>query len=178
MTQCERTVPGRQREGRARRLLGAGLCATALVALSACGAPTVPYSLVFPSEETFLLAETARVDVYDGTGTGRESPDAICRALSIGQPAPVSTLASTGKRAVCEFLDSPGLPLEVATGKLVLFAEAEAADGTKLLRGCSVVNVLGEGDEVKVQLSTLPTYPEAPAPACPNRQSKCGEGSC
>lgn len=158
--------------------LGPLSAVAALLAFSACHPPTVPYSLVFPSEETFLLASTARVDVYDGTGTGKESPDAICRALSVGQPAPVATLASTGKRAVCEFLDSPGLPLDVATGRLVLFAEAEAEDGTKLLRGCSVVNVFAESEDVSVQLSTLPTYPESPSPSCPNRQTKCGEGGC
>lgn len=152
--------------------------ASFVLALAACEPPTVPYRLRFPSEETFLLSSTARVDVYDGTGTGDGSPDAICRALSVGQPAPVATLASTGKRDVCEFLDSPGLPIEVATGRLVLFAEAEADDGTKLLRGCAVVDVLAESEGVEVQLSTLPTYPDSPTPSCPNRQTKCGSGDC
>ncbi len=145
---------------------------------AACAPPTVPYRLRFPSEETFLLASTARVDVYDGTLEGEGSPDAICRALSVGQPAPVATLASTGKRDVCEFLSSPGLTIDVDTGRLVLFAEAEAEDGTKLLRGCAVVDVFAETEAVEVQLSTLPTYPDAPTPSCPNQQAKCGSSDC
>lgn len=149
-----------------------------VLALAACEPPMVPYSLVFPSEETFLRASVARVDVYDGTGTGEQSPDAICRALSVGQPAPLQTLASTGKRDVCEFLGSPGLSIDVDVGRLVLFAEGEAADGTKLLRGCAVVDVYAESEGVEVQLSTLPTYADSPAPSCPNRQTKCGSGDC
>lgn len=152
------------------------LCCLAL--LAACEPPTVPYRLRFPSEETFLLSSTARVDVYDGTGSGEGSPDAICRALSVGQPAPVATLASTGKRDVCEFLSSPGLPIDVDTGRLVLFAEAEAEDGTKLLRGCAVVDAYPDSEAVEVQLSTLPTYPDAPVPSCPNQQAKCGADDC
>lgn len=144
-----------------------------------CDVPTVAYQLRFPSAETFLVASTARVDVYDGAGEGNESPDSICRALSVGQPAPVTTLHSTGKRSVCEFLAEPGLDISnVRTGRVVLFAEAEDSIGTKLLRGCSVVELNGESETVQIQLSTLPTYPDSPTPPCANAQQKCGGEGC
>lgn len=159
-------------------VLGGALLACVAL-MSACEPPTVPYQLRFPSEETFLLSSLARVDVYDGTGVGDESPDAICRALSVGQAAPVATLASTGKRDVCEFLGAPGLTIDnVDTGRVVLFAEAEDSIGTKLLRGCAVVDVLADTEAVEVQLSTLPTYPDTPTPSCPNQQAKCDTGGC
>lgn len=160
--------------------LAAALCAgLGGVAGTACDVPTVSYELRFPSAETFLVASTARVDVYDGAGAENESPDSICRALSVGQPAPVTTLHSTGKRSVCEFLAQPGLDISnVRTGRMVLFAEAEDSIGTKLLRGCSVVDLNGEIDVVQIQLSTLPTYPDSPEPTCSNAQQKCGGEGC
>lgn len=155
-------------------LLGALLLA---VALSACGPAPSTYRLRFPSEETFLLSSTARVDVYDGSG--EVTPDAICRALSVGQPAPVSAIQTTGKRGVCEFLGPPGIVMgDVDVGRLVLFAEAEAADATKLLRGCAVVDVGGPGEVVEIQLSTLPSYPDEPSASCPHVQAKCEAQDC
>jgi hypothetical protein len=153
-------------------------CAASLW-LCACEPPVVSYRLRFPSEETFLMSSTLRVEVYDGSGENDESPDAICRALSVGQPAPVSTMQSTGKRDVCGFLGPEGLDIEnVDTGRLVLFAEAEDEIGTSLLRGCTVVDVLANTTEVEIQLSTLPTYPDTPTPSCPNQQAKCESDSC
>jgi hypothetical protein len=161
-----------------RSLLLFALAALSMLA-SACEPPTVSYVLRFPSEATFLLSATATVDVYDGTGTEDSSPDAICRALSIGQPAPVNTIHSTGKRDVCDFLLGDGLPIEsVDTGRLVLFAEAEDGSGSLLLRGCTVVDVLPDTEQVDVQLSTLPSYPEDPSIDCPNQQAKCEDRSC
>jgi hypothetical protein len=156
------------------------LCALALAApLLACEPPSVVYRLRFPSEETFLLSSTVTVDVYDGSGEGETSPDAICRALSVGQPAPVNTMQSTGKRDVCQFIGPPGLPIEnVDIGRIVLFAEGEDGAGSLLLRGCSVVDVLPETTEVEVQLSTLPSYPDDPVSDCPNQQAKCEDRSC
>ncbi|MFZ9886142.1 MAG: hypothetical protein ACO3JL_01465 [Myxococcota bacterium] len=147
--------------------------------VGACDVPTIAYELRFPSTETFLVTSTARVDVYDGAGTEDKSPDTICRALSIGQPAPVATLYSTGKRSVCAFAAESGLEISnVRTGRVVLFAEAEDSIGTKLLRGCSVVDLNGEVEKVQIQLSTLPTYPDDPEPSCVNAQQKCGGEGC
>lgn len=152
-------------------LLGASL-------LGACQPPEVVFRLRFPSEETFLLAHTARVEIYDGSGVGKTSPDSICRALSVGQPAPVSTLHSTGARDVCEFLE--GIVLEnVRVGRLVFSASAEDRQATTILRGCAVLDVLADVSEVEVQLSTLPTYPDTPpADACANVQQKCEKREC
>jgi hypothetical protein len=147
------------------------------VAAAACAPPPVTYRLRFPSEETFLLSSTARVDVYDGSG--EVGPDAICRALSVGQPAPVSAIQTTGKRGVCEFFGPPGIVMkDVDVGRLVLFAEAEGADATKLLRGCAVVDVLPATNAVEIQLSTLPSYPDDAALPCSNVQAKCGSQDC
>jgi hypothetical protein len=160
------------------RALGPAAALVVTCAAAGCQSPEVGYSLRFPSEETFLLSSTATVDVYDGSGTGDQSPDAICRALSVGQPAPVNTMHSTGKRDVCDFLAGELLIDNVDVGRVVLFAEAEDGAGSLLLRGCSVVDVLPQTEQVEVQLSTLPSYPDTPATDCPNQQAKCQDRSC
>jgi hypothetical protein len=178
--------------------------ASAAALLGACGAPDVGYALIFPSEETFLVSENARVEIYDGTGIEAESPDAICRALSVGRAAPVATLDSTGLRGVCDFRAGLAIP-QVPVSRLVFFAEAIDAAGTSMLRGCSVVDVSaslpascdtdddcpasygcrtrlvgGEPLDVCVlgiQLATLPNYPAEPdLSSCPNQETKCTGG--
>ena len=123
------------------------------------------------------MSRNARVEIYPGDGTGDESPDSICRALSIDAAAPRTTLQSSGQRDVCEF--EAGLALEdVEVGRLVFAASVQDANGTTILRGCTVADVTADGDEVEIQLSTLPSYPDAPAPACPNVQRKCVDRDC
>lgn len=175
-----------------------------LVAMCACG-ETVDYALVFPSAETFLISKNATVDVFDGSGVDTESPDAICRSLSVGNDSPLNSLAGTSKKDVCEF--RAGLTIDsVPPGRLVFFAEAEDNDGTTLLRGCTVVDVTnslpsscvvdtdcppgygcrtrrdsdGESRDLcvlEVQLATLPSYPDAvDISQCPNQETKCNAG--
>ena len=161
---------------RASRALWLSLPLAALCA-SGCAPPEVTFRLRFPSEETFLMSNTARVEIYDGSGTEEESPDAICRALSIGHPAPLATLHSSGVRDVCEF--NSGLVLkDVGTGRRVFAASAADAGETTILRGCAVLDVTPDREVIEIQLSTLPTYPDAPTPACPNLQRKCEARDC
>jgi hypothetical protein len=159
-----------------------------------CAKPTVAVRLVFPSEETFLLSSVATIDIYDGSGTGDKSPDAICRALSVESsqaPAGVSSLASTSKRDVCELRGGAVTLEDVDVGRRVVFAQAESG-ATVLLRGCVVADIFGddeslEGDDkdaatalgatalVDVPLATLPTYPSDTEPLCADVNEKCEE---
>lgn len=187
----------RSSAGHLRAASGApAICAALALALAgACREPTVGVRLRFPSEETFLVTNTVTVDVYDGEGAGEQSPDAICRALSVQTsvaPAGVQTLESSGNTSACQVLGG-GVTFEhVSVGRRVFFAEAVDFDGAAILRGCAVADVFGDdeelaGDEadaakklganalVEVQLATLPTYPDGIAPACENVTAKCEE---
>lgn len=138
-----------------------------------CAPTEITYRLRFPSEESFLMSKTARLEVYDGTGTGDKSPDAICRRLSVEQPAGVNTLAVSDKREVCEFLLGSVDLRTIEEGRLVFAASATDANFTTILSGCVVVDVVPGVETVDVQLSTLPTYPDAPTPEHATLGEKC-----
>jgi hypothetical protein len=150
--------------------------------------------LKFPSQETFLVTNTVTVDVYDGSGTGTTSPDAICRALSVDSaaaPGGVQALDSSGNQPACHFLDG-GVSFEnVAVGRRVFAASAVDFHGTSIMRGCTVADVFGDNDKitddekqaaqqlhatsfVTVQLATLPEY-TAVTPTCADVNAKCQE---
>ena len=162
-----------------------------LLACAACAPPEIQYVLRFPSLETFLVADQARIEVYDGTVT----PGAICRALSAGNVVNQPTIASTGKRSVCEF--QSGLTLDVEVTRLVFFAEAEFTPSNEatqsILRGCTVVDIpaslpascavnsdcpagyrCGASQcRLEIQLATLPNYPADPVLNANNIEAKC-----
>lgn len=138
-----------------------------------CAPTDVTYRLRFPSEEAFLMSSTARVEVYDGTGTGAQSPDAICRKLSVLQPAGVNTLAVSDVRQVCEFLEGNVDLRTLEEGRLVFAASAVDANFTTILSGCAVVDVVPGVESVEIQLSTLPSYPDAPTPPFATLEEKC-----
>ena len=138
-----------------------------------CAPTDVTYRLRFPSEEAFLMSSTARVEVYDGTGTGDQSPDAICRKLSVLQPAGVNTVAVSDVREVCEFLTGNVDLRTLEEGRLVFAASAVDANFTTILSGCAVVDVVPGVESVDIQLSTLPSYPDAPTPPHATLEEKC-----
>ena len=166
-----------------------------LVGLAGCSVPVVGVRLKFPSQETFLVTNTVTIDVYDGTGAGAKSPDAICRALSVENsvaPDDVLALESSGNTAACRLLDGGVAFQNVDVGRRVFFAEAVDFKGTAIMRGCTVADVFGDAGEladdekdaaqklggatsfVSVQLATLPTY-QAITPTCADVKAKCQE---
>ena len=162
----------RQRSRQLTQMTGplvAGLFA--LVGGVACNVPDIEYVLVFPSLETFLLSQNARVEIYSSED---DQPDAICRTLSVNQSPGAEPLDSTGKREVCEF--QSGLVFEgVGVGRLVFFAEAQDQAGTALMRGCRVADVYADSAPIEVTLATLPTYPDIVALTCDSVEDKCGD---
>lgn len=170
-----------------------------LAALAGCAEPVVGVRLRFPSETAFLITNTITVDVYDGEGTGAQSPDAICRALSVTTsvaPAGVQALESSGSTSACQLLDGGVEFTSVDVGRRVFFAEATDAAGAAILRGCAVADVFGDAPGaapaevpedaaalgatalVDVQLATLPTYPDDlddRVPSCADVNAKCQE---
>jgi hypothetical protein len=163
--------------------------------MTACQEPTLAVQLVFPSELTFLHTAVARIDVYDGSGTGERSPDAICRSLSTNPPAPpsgVQPIATSGSANACQFADG-GVVLEhVGVGRRVILVEGEDFDGAAIVRGCTVVDVfgddapatddatpaviteLGANAAVTVPLAILPAFPAGDA-GCTSMTEKCEE---
>jgi hypothetical protein len=159
--------------------------------LAACQEPSIGVRLRFPSEQTFLITNTVTIDVYDGEGTGAQSPDAICRALSVESavaPAGLQPLKSSRNTNACQFIDG-GVSFDgVETGRRVFFAEAISFDASAILRGCTVADLsttpgpddpaaaeLGVQSLVDIQLATLPTYPDNVQPACEDVVQKCAE---
>jgi hypothetical protein len=165
-----------------------------LLAGAACDQPALGVRLVFPSERAFLASALARVDVYDGGGSGATSPDAVCRSLSVNPPAPppgVKPIATSGGADVCAFRAGGVVVDDVGVGRRVFFVEAEDFAAQAIVRGCTVVDVAAEpqdleGDDagaarqlgvdgfVTIQLATLPDFP-AEAPACTTVEEKCEE---
>ncbi len=166
------------------------LLLTAMV-LTGCPEPTVAVQLVFPSELTFLHTAVARIDVYDGSGTGERSPDAICRSLSTNPPAPLSgvqPIATSGNTAACSMRDGGVVLEQVGVGRRVVLVEGEDFEGAVIVRGCAVVDLFADGDEdapelgasavVSVPMATLPAFP-AGAAGCTSIVEKCEENvSC
>lgn len=167
-----------------------GLAPLLLLCVLGCQSEAVGVRLLFPSERTFLLAETVSLSVYDGEGTGEASPDAICRALSVQSsvaPAGLQPVATSLNQPACTFLDGGVAFDAVETGRRVFFAEASGADGLPALRGCTVADVypdpsddpeaaaLGVTGFVEVQLATLPSFPDEQTPACADVAAKCQE---
>ncbi|HEY4222564.1 MAG TPA: hypothetical protein VGO62_14515 [Myxococcota bacterium] len=176
---------------KAALVLGGFLCC----ACCACSQPVVGVRLQFPSEETFLITNTVTVDVYDGSGSGGQSPDAICRALSVADsvaPDGVQAIDSSGNTAACQLIDGGVSFKNVDVGRRVFFAEAVDFGGTAIMRGCSVADVFGDHEPISddeqdaaqklgatsfvgVTLATLPSYPADVTPTCDDVKAKCQE---
>jgi hypothetical protein len=163
-----------------------------VVLLPACQEPSVGLRVRFPSIESFLVTTSMQLTVLDGAGTGPQSPDAVCRALSLTSATPpdgVNTLASAGPKDPCEFRS--GVKLDgIGVGRRVVYVEAQS-NAVAVMRGCSVVDVFGDAADalsaedkklatsldvnalIDVQLATLPTFPDAPQVTCQSVQDKC-----
>lgn len=143
------------------------------LALTACGGD-VPFELVFPSSETFLISTGASVIVYEPNED--VTADEICRNLSASLPAGLANVASTGDLDVCAFASEEGVQINsVPTGRLVFFAEVVGGpDRAPILKGCTVADVYSDTtDIVSIQLSTLPSYPDDPQVLCSDTDAKC-----
>jgi len=170
----------------ASAVLIVGTLATALGVGAGCGDASIGVRLVFPSERAFFASALARIDVYDGGGSGAATPDAICRSLSVNPPAPpagVKPVATSGLADACDFADASVRIDGVGVGRRVFFVETVDHSSTTIVRGCTVVDLAAEpsasaDDElvavVNVQLATLPTFPTAP-PSCTTLDEKCKE---
>ena len=162
--------------------------------IGGCRQPTVGVQLVVPSEQAFLHAAVARIDVYDGNDTGARSPDAICRSLSTNPPSPPGgvQLLTSANAAVCEFAGGGVALDDVGVGRRVIFVEAEDFDGQAILRGCLVVDLFGDDETlagndaavasdlganalVDVPLAILPAFPAGAPGACESIADKCEE---
>jgi energy-converting hydrogenase Eha subunit C len=145
---------------------------------SACGAEPVSITLVFPSQNTFLLAKTATITVYEAGDD--VDPDTICRNLSIGQAAGTgSPIRTTGTIDVCALREASTTLEDVPVGRLVVFAEVQGG-GVILMKGCRVADVYATGtNDIAITLATLPSYPDNPVITCATVDEKCIDGqSC
>ncbi len=133
------------------------LCAT-----MACAPVEARFDLVFPSPESFFLAEDIEVTVYDIDD--EDAGDLLCTRLAIGLPSDAKVVARTDKVGACEFQGGQGVLEALPPRNLVFVATVFDLLGTEILRGCRRVAVSEERIDVEGMLVEIPlavnsTYP-------------------
>ncbi|MCP4502337.1 MAG: hypothetical protein GY822_20470 [Deltaproteobacteria bacterium] len=143
--------------------LGSSFCFVFLVVLSGCAPVDARFELVFPSPETFALAEDVEVTVYDANDV-----DALCTNLALGLPTDDKVVARTEKISACALQNGEGLLEALPPQRWVFAASVHDALGVEILRGCKSVAVAEEyiddsGLLVEIPLATTLDYPGAEA---------------
>lgn len=153
---------------------------SALVASMTLGcAPTpVEVDLAFPSRDTFLYSEFARLLVYE---VDLESPESDCPALieglmddQVGDP-----ILDTDFTEICGFRD-PGVSFDsIPPGPHAYVVVARDDSSTILLTGCTVAEAFEGAPPVRVRMFPTTEYEGATsgrALSCANEEQKCRSG--
>ncbi len=165
--------------------LGSSFCFAFLVVLSGCAPVDARFELVFPSPETFALAEDVEVTVYETVDV-----DVLCTNLALGLPTDDKVVARTEKISACALQNGEGLLEALPPQQWVFAASVHDVLGVEILRGCKSVAVAEEyiddsGLLVEIPLATTLDYPGAEVlhASCTNEETilrqKCQEAlSC
>lgn len=147
----------------------------ALSALAGCAPARVPFQVIFPSEESFLVTNTVRVRVFASTPT---TTCANLVASSAGELG-ISTEALVTLSGVqpCDLRAGVSIS-DPGAGQRAFLVEGQDADGNAILVGCTQSQVYG-GTSVTVNLSTTRRYQaayEANRPMMTNPAQRCAMG--
>jgi hypothetical protein len=129
---------------------------TLAVLLAACSPAQVPFSVVFPSEETFVVTSTMRVRVFPAAAS--TCPSLVGRA---SRDIDISEAALFDRTQIdpCAFRAGISLP-DTGSGDRLFLIESFDDRGNTILVGCSQDEVYG-GASVTVNISTTDRYPMA-----------------
>ena len=142
-------------------------------------AQTVDLELNFPSADTFVRSETARVFVANiEKGEEGSCPDLLARA-ELGVLDEIAVMDS-GQKNVCEFQTKELEFSDVPHGKKAYVAVTQSESGEVWLSGCTVFDVSIDPSPLRIVLSPTENYrnefpPGGPGPMC-TVDSKCQRG--
>ena len=159
--------------------LRSGLFALLAAPLAAACAPTpVDVSLAFPSRDTFLYSDFARLLVYEvDIADATESCAAILDDVAAGQfGAPVY---DTDWTEVCGFRAGGVRFEDIPPGPHAFVVVTRDQSNTALLSGCRVAEAYEGAPAVRVALFPTPSYDDATTGrtlSCTNEDDKCRSG--
>jgi len=142
--------------------------ALSLALLAGCANEPVTVELGFPSQETFLHSEIARVMVFDlGSDALGTCPELVSDAISgSGSPA-----LDSGNVLVCDLFDGGVQFDEIGEGPKAFVAIASNASNDPLLGGCTVAEIYADAPRVVVSLYPTSEYESGGVPDMPSYSS-------
>ncbi len=149
-----------------------------LAALVSCGGDTVNVDVNFPSQETFLRSESARVFRFKLREDQRDLCPNLLRETALGQPSTTPDWDS-GLVPICDLHEGLTVPVDGSGWRAFIVLTENEADQV-LLAGCTVTNTAPSG--VTVRLAPTPTYVQlyvdgTPAVlSCKTTDEKCETG--
>ena len=128
--------------------LGVGLM------LASCAPAQVPFRVVFPSEETFVVSNTVHVRAF----VAAEPMTCAVLVATVAGGLGVSALPSFDRDGInpCDFDRGVAFP-DVGAGQKLFLVEALDEAGSTILAGCTQAEVYG-GASITVNLSTTSRY--------------------
>ena len=153
-----------------RTPLAAGL----LLALCAgCGADPVAVELNFPSQETFLQSDFARVRVFDLAPDGLGDCPALLAAATVGTDGPTPPSHDSNNVDVCDAFGGIAFD-EIGEGPKA-FVATTSASNMVILAGCTVGEVYADAPTIVVHLEMTSAYTTTPSD-CTSVADKCERG--
>jgi hypothetical protein len=151
---------------------------TIALGVSACGPEVVEVEVNFPSQETFLRSQGARLFRFRLRSDQRGVCPKLLMETSLGQPS-ISPEWDSGLVSVCDLHAGLTVPIEGA-GWEAFIVLIENEDDRVLLTGCTVTIAAESG--VAIRLSPTKDYvdlyvrAEAPPLTCKTAAEKCDAG--
>jgi hypothetical protein len=128
-----------------------------VLGLAGCATDPVTLDLNFPSNETFLHSEQARIVVFDvGPGGLGDCPVLLGEVLA-GAPF-IPPIHDTGRVSVCNFRNGGVTVGAPAEGPLAWIAVIEDASNTPLLTGCTIAEVYADAPAILIHLYPTDEY--------------------
>ncbi len=152
--------------------------AVLVVALAGCGGEVVDIEIRFPSQETFLRSESARVFRFGVRPDQADLCPALLQETSLGQPSTEPDWDS-GLIPVCDLHAGLSVPVEGAGHEIFIVLTENEADQV-LLAGCTVSTSVRSGTTVRLAPTPdyVNLYVRQPAPdlSCKTPADKCAHG--
>ena len=149
-----------------------------LLALAGCGGDVVDIEIRFPSQETFLRSESARVFRFGVRPDQADLCPALLQETALGQPSTQPDWDS-GLIPVCDLHAGLSVPVEGVGHELFIVLTENEADRV-LLAGCTVSASVRSG--ALVRLAPTPDYVDlyvrrtAAELSCKTPDEKCARG--
>jgi hypothetical protein len=145
--------------------------------LAGCGSEPITLELNFPSQETFLYSEQARVLAFPVSGGGLGDCPHLLAEVSAGSTEDLPAV-DTGAVPVCRYRSGGVTIDEDPEGPMAWIAVVEDASNTPLLTGCAIAEIYADAPVIRIPLFMTDEYRAATtAPlACSSVEDKCAAG--